>query len=780
MVENYDTQMIDYMADIDMQMHAFSSDPWLHDETKMEEDAPGPKPENFVQLKTDDQDRGDLTIEIDMEEHSAEYDMVDDDQIQHASATELLDVEVYDASLAHSPAMVPLDSASPAEPPASIAVSPKHQDTILPSPEPSLSTELLPPSVSQEAFSSLQEGALAAAAVLHIHEDVSHTDELPAADSNFHRAPSQDHVLQLPKDVPQQDPKLTFETEHFHTFEEVNAGTVNERPEEENKDPVTHSTPFDEPHAPVASDESLPSGELGNLEHVDEVRVNVESTSSGDPHEISEGVYIDPPPPVLLSIASEDLEFDHCFFNEPAEWLASRADQDQEVHRTILHHLPTLYYESLFTLFEALRQDEFIQSTFQLHSAELVLQAVDLALTITEVDFSSSKLSWQMSLIIFDQDNIYAREVSLHDLNMLHDASGILGPLRTRLCTSSPRFIARYQQLQENVSRLQLEQASREILTGIQTEVYDSKLGPLFPTHINVRIIPLDQQSLPVESSDHQEHIEQSHPYPVIPDGEEVGVNDAADELSETAEHEAHLPPQNSSEDENGPNTVAEVIQSPYEEESGLLAGNEGDNPPTQASTSNTEAHDSEPDSHVDGDESTSTEEHLKIQDEGQDGNPANSEGGAVVVGLEVLEYEASEQGTQEEGDQSERVSGHQQDDRQDEQEYADNTQDLEADVNDTGQLDAAESATNEGEEDTYEPAEEEDNHSHEHSEYDDLEGDLGMPPFTLLFFLADTCLQKNLTTCKHFRSNLMRKETTPENVSRNLVSAVLFDFIQP
>jgi len=382
-----------------------------------------------------------------------------------------------------------------------------------------------------------------------------------------------------------------------------------------------------------------------------------------------------------------------------------------------------------------------------------------------------------MSLTIVDQDNIYAREVSLHDLNMLHDASGILGPLRTRLCTSSPRFIARYQQLQENVSRLQLEQASREISTGIQTEVCDSKLGPLFPTHVNVPIIALDRPSYPLEGSDHQEHDEESRLYPHATDGEGAGVNDAADEPSETVEHEAHLPPQISSEDDNGSNTVAEAIQSPYEEESGLLAGSEGDDPLTQVSASSTEEHDVEPDSHVDGDEFTSTGEHPKNQDESQDGNPANSEGDAVVVGLEVLEYEANEQGTQGDDDQSERVSDHQHDDKQDEQEYADNTQDSEADVNDTRQLDATESAADEGEEETYEPAEEEDGHSHEHSEYADVEGDLGIPPFTLLFFLPDACLQKDLT--KHFRSNPMRKETTPKNVFRKLVGAVVLDFDQ-
>lgn len=58
------------------------------------------------------------------------------------------------------------------------------------------------------------------------------------------------------------------------------------------------------------------------------------------------------------------------------------------------------------------------------------------------------------------QDNIYAREVTLHDLNVLHDISGIDGLLRMRLYTSAPRFITRYQYLQDEVSRLNLEAAA--------------------------------------------------------------------------------------------------------------------------------------------------------------------------------------------------------------------------------------------------------------------------------------------------------------------------------
>lgn len=54
------------------------------------------------------------------------------------------------------------------------------------------------------------------------------------------------------------------------------------------------------------------------------------------------------------------------------------------------------------------------------------------------------------------QDNKYASEVTLHELNIIHDVSEISGPLRLRLHTVTPRFILRYRQLQDQVARLQL------------------------------------------------------------------------------------------------------------------------------------------------------------------------------------------------------------------------------------------------------------------------------------------------------------------------------------
>jgi len=45
----------------------------------------------------------------------------------------------------------------------------------------------------------------------------------------------------------------------------------------------------------------------------------------------------------------------------------------------------------------------------------------------------------------------------LHDLNVLHDASGLSGPLRLRLQSTSPRFIVRFQTLKDQLARTGLE-----------------------------------------------------------------------------------------------------------------------------------------------------------------------------------------------------------------------------------------------------------------------------------------------------------------------------------
>ena len=80
---------------------------------------------------------------------------------------------------------------------------------------------------------------------------------------------------------------------------------------------------------------------------------------------------------------------------------------------------------------------------------------------------------------------MYAREVTLHDLNVLHDVSGIEGLLRMRLYTSTPRFITRYQYLQDEVSRLNLEPATGDSALEANTEDVPLQEGVIFDLDIS-------------------------------------------------------------------------------------------------------------------------------------------------------------------------------------------------------------------------------------------------------------------------------------------------------
>lgn len=70
-------------------------------------------------------------------------------------------------------------------------------------------------------------------------------------------------------------------------------------------------------------------------------------------------------------------------------------------------------------------------------------------------------------MLIFMQDNVHSREISLHDLNILHDGSDFAGPLRLLLRAIVPRFIIRYYALQEQVQRLNVAAETGE---GVHVE----------------------------------------------------------------------------------------------------------------------------------------------------------------------------------------------------------------------------------------------------------------------------------------------------------------------
>ena len=376
MLDNFDTQMADYMADIDMQVQAFSSDPWLHDETKMEEDLPGLKPENFSQLKDDGRHQGDLTIEIDMEEHnSAEYDMVDDHQ-----PPETLDVEVYDASLAHSPAMGSFDSVLPTESsflPLEVPPTEPQESEVATAPEPTISADLVAAPFVPPVVTPVPEENPVSTLVFDWQQDGLHTSEASNSVLSTHEPPSYEAIESL-ENVGSDEPAPLVEPEYPPSTEASGTDVVAPPQEETTK----HFGLPDHPSQSIVPPDDGPPGET-------EAILQVDSTSA-DPHEISEGVYIDPPPAVLLTISSDDHEFEFSLFNEPADWRLPSTEHHVDVHRILLHHLPTMYYESLYSLFEALRQDAFIQSTFHLPEVELVLHAVDLSLTISEVSLGLS------------------------------------------------------------------------------------------------------------------------------------------------------------------------------------------------------------------------------------------------------------------------------------------------------------------------------------------------------------------------------------------------------
>ena len=65
-------------------------------------------------------------------------------------------------------------------------------------------------------------------------------------------------------------------------------------------------------------------------------------------------------------------------------------------------------------------------------------------------------------------------EVTLHDLNVLHDGADLTGPLRLELRVM-PRFIVRYNALREQIARLDLATEEEQAYEGEQ--VYDHHGG---------------------------------------------------------------------------------------------------------------------------------------------------------------------------------------------------------------------------------------------------------------------------------------------------------------
>jgi hypothetical protein len=390
MLDAYDMQMLDYTNDLDIQMHPSSSDQWSHDEAKMEEDA-----ENHSQTQKTDghllmkiepflREKADVTIEVDMEsyETNVEYEMLDDEE-HKASSAELLDVDVYDVSNAHSPSMLDADALglenhilATLDNGDITALSTPYKD--LPTTSPNLHHETLEP----HFFLSNAEGSSEPQSESDPSGFDSHKNaelDLPTSNAGTADGSVQEASRQDISDDHEEDPQPYDQT--FGGEEVAPSGDALS----ESIYPTTTeaSGQEDSLYLQVQSGADLhsPLPETSELAEDPITPVN----SSGDPHEISEGVYIDPPPPVLLSMApAEDFHFS--FFNDATEWTQNNPSSPN----VVLQQYPTLYYEPLSSVFEALRQDELAQSISNVIEAELILDAIDLELSILEVSLMFS------------------------------------------------------------------------------------------------------------------------------------------------------------------------------------------------------------------------------------------------------------------------------------------------------------------------------------------------------------------------------------------------------
>ncbi|KAF4614464.1 hypothetical protein D9613_002881 [Agrocybe pediades] len=564
MLETYDMTMVDYPTDHDIQMHP-SSDQWFPDESKMEEDGPVFKSENFSDAKSGEdilpmaaeiygEEVAEIAIEVDMElphDHgNPEYEMEDDD-LYSGSRTETLDVEVQDVDLTHSPSMPILETTQgDTHNLESIGHDGQHgqlsvvESSRVPSPEPVLHSLENPseesnPAQVEEATSVVEENII----VIHDHDVQPGVGEAEATSADFPEGILEHSVDEVEARVEHEEVENSAVSEAQHLGSTVESASVADAADDVAS--IHHVEESGEDHGvqePLEiNEDTLNAHAETHGEHdLIDGSLNANSPSantSGDPHEISEGVYIDPPPPVLLSLTPED-QFDYCLFNdsESTQVPSVSGGDIMPSDRVFLRHLPTLYYEPVSSVFDALREEGFIQTHFSTAESELVLEAVDLELSLSE-------------------DNIYSREVTLHDLNVLHDVSGIHGLLRMRLKSSLPRFITRYQYLQEHVSRLTLDEQVAEAIPTVSSEEKKANEADIDQSH-EEETHPLEHETVVQDvdaSASHDNHeIEEE-----TPNEEERTSTQAVEEQARREEDREEYASETYTEEKDGQPSVA-------------------------------------------------------------------------------------------------------------------------------------------------------------------------------------------------------------------------------
>jgi len=419
-MDSFDAPMLDYSGDMDVHMQTTLSSPkpWIQPETIMEEDVhliqhPNPFPSHLPQ-----QD-----VEIDMDDYyneNTEYEMADGEIA--VADTELVDIDVYDAT--REEAALASGSTSHPTGPTDQDISKKSAgDRFLPSESEVATTDHVPPishlepplrrsaepglltptslqaTVGQDHDSNppdqsdvgvaLQESAPPLAA----DTKGSHSDgvtSIATADG------TSDNVTVLPLNDSEQKRAPEFSPAEDESSASVPqnvtpGATVKEGSHQaEIQDSESHEgvrVP-DESYEGGLSGAALDSAEAGELE-----RPATESHETGeedaDPHEISEGVYIEPPPPVLIELSSTLEQPVFSLFNAPSNLPSAdtgvNVPNAEDPYTVLLQTRPTLYYETLNDVFDALREEGRIQSIAEFADGEMVIDAYDLQLVVSEV-----------------------------------------------------------------------------------------------------------------------------------------------------------------------------------------------------------------------------------------------------------------------------------------------------------------------------------------------------------------------------------------------------------
>lgn len=390
-----------------------------------------------------------VDVEVDMDQYYEdaveEYEMADENDIGTAHA-EPVDVEVYDAARETDPqifepqdASIPTDSTAQfSQPHIAVFTDNDNSATLgtLGSQEPSVPTPVenpfVAPTVTDASASSIvSEGHHAVVttspvdasthsvpqpeSVVQPHLDFAPTSATETSEQ-LHPAPEaySDHVEHIPTVT--HEGEVTLEKGEYPAHPEtVGDATIPPHPAPSESAPDDHEpeshhqsesqhdeAPSQAPEDPVIAppevvdnqaQQSAQPEDYGHEDHHPTDAPQPEDQAdpeAGDPHEISEGVYIDPPPPVLLDLPSSSDQPECCLFNVPTSRSGSHSPVEPHsagAYTVLLASRPTLYYERLSDVFQALREEERVSGVPELYEGELVLDAYDLQLAISEVGF---------------------------------------------------------------------------------------------------------------------------------------------------------------------------------------------------------------------------------------------------------------------------------------------------------------------------------------------------------------------------------------------------------